>query len=380
MVLHRDELRDVCRQLDELSIPYDERSNAPRSAADGGPWSLVVATPQRVLELAAASGVADRATHMAVCEGFSRTLAAKLGQARVDFVLRRPVHPGALRLLLLHAWYRGPEKRRFRRVSIGAPVRVRIGWRQRPGMLLELSTTGCRIQIDRMLARESRLAVQLPAELTGGRSVKLKGHVVRTMAAAADDPVNGHEVAVQFETLPTSAFTTVSNLVREYGKGPAEWRDAPKAMRDADAPHGETDPANEAPWTPNRRDPEVPDRRSSPRLRYAKPVLVKGDGASRILMGQDLSIGGMRVNRDPGLGVGDSLRIALYGEDGIPPLMLQTTVAREDGPYLVLTFDDPGEAAQEQLRQIMKSAPVTAGGEGDGEGTALVVSEIVEQG
>lgn len=373
LVLHRQELADVCNQLDDLGIPYEERAHAPSSASDGGPWRVVVATPQRVLELRSSRGVADGASHIAVCDGFSRTLSKRLTQARVDFLLRRPVHPGALRLLLLHAWYRGPEKRRVPRVSIGAPVRVRarLGF-ARDAMLLELSATGCRLQLDQLVKTDARLSLTLPAELTGGRAVKLKGRVARSAAAAVEDATRGHEVAVQFEALSRGAMSEVKKLVAQHGTGPAPWKDAPRTAA-PERPRSEPE-ANET--TQPGRDAEN-DRRQSPRRRYAKPVLVKGDGSSRILMGQDLSSGGMRVMRDESLEVGAELKLALYGEDGVPPLMLNATVAREDGAFLVLIFADLGEEGREQIARFMSRSPVTAAEDGDG--TAIVVSEIVEQ-
>jgi len=87
----------------------------------------------------------------------------------------------------------------------------------------------------------------------------------------------------------------------------------------------------------------------------------------------------MRVLRDPNLDPGDRLKLALYGQDGIPPLMLHAEVAREDGPDLVLRFDDPGDAGREQLQCIVTALPVSAGDEA-GESTPLAVSEIVERG
>ena len=46
-------------------------------------------------------------------------------------MVRRPFHPAALRALVVHSLYRGPEKRRSPRVNVGAPVRVKLGWRHR---------------------------------------------------------------------------------------------------------------------------------------------------------------------------------------------------------------------------------------------------------
>ena len=377
LVLHRRELRDVCALLRELGVAYEEQSTTAGVGSEADPWRLVVATPQRVLELRA-SRVGDSASVLAVCDGFSKTLAAKLAQARVHYVLRRPAHPAALRLLLLHALYRGPEKRRFQRVSVGAPVQARIGWRRRPALLLELSTSGCRVRAERTARAGARVTIAVPPERTGlRRPVRLRGRVARSapIPAPADDGAAGFELAVRFGPLGRTAADAVAKMVREYGRGPASWKDAPRIA--APEPSGPEESADDAPGS--RRDRDAPNRRRSQRLRYAKPVLVKGDGASRVLMGRDLSTGGMRVVRDPNLAPGERLKLALYGQDGIPPLMLQAEVAREDGPFLVLIFEDPGDAGREQLRRIMTSLPLSGGDEA-GETTPLVVSEIVERG
>jgi hypothetical protein len=84
----------------------------------------------------------------------------------------------------------------------------------------------------------------------------------------------------------------------------------------------------------------------------------------------------MRVVRDPELRVGAVLRLALYGQDGIPPLMLRATVAREDGPSLMLRFDDPGDAGLEQLHRIMSSLPFS-GADESGNPMPFVISEIL---
>ena len=52
----------------------------------------------------------------------SKTLRRRLRDAGTDLIVRRPVHPAALRLLILHSLYRGPEKRRTNRVSVGATI------------------------------------------------------------------------------------------------------------------------------------------------------------------------------------------------------------------------------------------------------------------
>jgi len=368
-VLHRGELRDVCRMLDDLEVAYEERHSVVGPGHDEG--TLIVATPQRVLELS--DECRGAATVVAVCEGFSRTLAARLDHAEVDFVLRRPVHPTALRLLLLHALYRGPEKRRTRRVTVGATVRVRIGplgWRRRTATLLEISSTGARIGVDVRPRPDARVSLLLPPALSGGRAVRLRARVARVEPGAPGAPP--HAAGLRFERLDRAGEAAVARILDQLGRGPAPWKDAPPSER----PRWE--PLEEAPERRTKPRDDPPDRRGSPRLRYARPVLVKGDGASRVLMGRDLSAGGMRVVRDPRLAVGDELKIALYGEPGIPPLMLQAEVAREDGPFLMLRFRETDEGGDAWLERLLGTLPVS-GADESGHSTPMVVSEILEQ-
>ena len=72
-------------------------------------------------------------------------------RAGVTLVVRRPVHPATLRSVLRHALYRGPERRREARVGIGLPVRYRLGWWPRRGLLQELSPRGAGLLLPRAL-------------------------------------------------------------------------------------------------------------------------------------------------------------------------------------------------------------------------------------
>jgi hypothetical protein len=116
------------------------------------------------------------------------------------------------------------------------------------------------------------------------------------------------------------------------------------------------------------------DRRSSARRSYAgRRVVALGEQAARVLIGRDLSIGGMRVDHVGELVVGQRFQIAIHAGAGQTPLVVPAEVTRDDGERgLVLRFVDLDAAASRYLGKVVDSLPVIRGGN-----AALVVSEIV---
>ncbi len=110
LLVHRGELDDVAAALEALGAEVRAVASPTNARAVLGRARGVVGTPQPMLELLEAGGTGE-ATSIVVCEGLSRTLAARLDQSKIDYVLTRPVHPAALSLLLQHVFYRGPERR-----------------------------------------------------------------------------------------------------------------------------------------------------------------------------------------------------------------------------------------------------------------------------
>jgi hypothetical protein len=121
---------------------------------------------------------------------------------------------------------------------------------------------------------------------------------------------------------------------------------------------------------------EDDDRRLALRREYAgRRVVALGEEAARVLIGRDLSVGGMRVERAPNLAVGQRFQIALHVAPGQTPLVLHAEVVRDDGMRgFAVRFRDVEESAARYLAKMVDSLPVLAGGEG------VVVSEIVHSG
>jgi hypothetical protein len=129
--------------------------------------------------------------------------------------------------------------------------------------------------------------------------------------------------------------------------------------------------------TQGRADDE---RLDGPRKSFTRRVPAAGAGITHMLIGCDLSPGGMRVRPEPDLELGDELKLAVYGRPGQPAIMLKAVVARDEGEDgLVLRFHDvPGSIAA-RLDQIVADLPELPGESpaGSPPQPGVVVSEIL---
>jgi hypothetical protein len=101
-----------------------------------------------------------------------------------------------------------------------------------------------------------------------------------------------------------------------------------------------------------------------------------------VLLGRDLSLGGMRVEASPGVGVGDALRLALYAAPREEPLVVRARVVRDDGADgLALAFEEVAPRDAGRLESVVAKLPAVEALR-DGEPAALgsVVSRILDEG
>ncbi|HXV35814.1 MAG TPA: PilZ domain-containing protein [Myxococcota bacterium] len=405
LLLHDGELADLAPLI--ASLGGVERCGNPTDADRSATWDVAIATAGRMLALHEHLPETS-AVRIAVMDGDSKTLRKMLYRVDTDLLIRQPVHPAALRLLILHALYRGPEKRRSSRVSIGAAVRFRSGLRRRDAILAELSQRGCRLIAQRgshRAAPERLVTIALPAELTGdGRPLALRGHVVRIMRADADSDA----VAVLFELLTQPERQRLESILAAHRQGPAAHERAtpraraplPTAARSQPARAAETarapdpeqraapaaEPAQAAgpasapgPTVPPQPSPsESPERRNRQRHSLSRRIVALGDEAARVLIGRDLSVGGMRIDAAPGFSLGDRLQVAVHVRADGQPLVVSAEVARDDGPDgMALRFVDLGAAARECLEAMVGALPAILEPDGSRDGARLVVSEVV---
>ena len=117
--------------------------------------------------------------------------------------------------------------------------------------------------------------------------------------------------------------------------------------------------------------PENPngERRASERRWFGRRVIARGRGHPRVLLGRDLSAGGMQVENATGLAAGEQLQLALHSQSGDVPLVLRAEVLRTGaGGKAALVFPALSESQQEALAKMLGEL---------GEGLA-VVSEVLD--
>ncbi len=350
LLVHRGELADLRAELTGLGLDVFERAGTLHPEEAQQAWDLVVATPLLVPDLPSGP---DRPICIAVVQHATRTLEAHLRRGGVDFVLRRPFHPVALRLLALRALYRGPERRSGRRVPIGASVRVESRLRRLRALLVDLSEEGCRLRLERPLACGARLSVLLDGGLTGGRRLTLRGETLRPTDGAG-------ECVVGFRRNAGSAKRRLAEVLARHARGPASLLEAPTP-----------EPA---------RAPAEPDdeRRRSPRRPFPRRVIALGDEATRVLVGRDLSLGGMRVQPDANLRVGELLRLAIHGGSHEAPVVVDAEVMRDEAERgYVLRFVHVNEAAHAVLEALLCELSAVADPNADGDAGELVLSQIL---
>ncbi len=387
LLLHDGELRDVRSLLDTLGIPIRERVGSLRPAEAKASWRTVIATPRRLLEFKA-QPTGPRPTLVAIADQASKTLRSQMHRLRIDFVVDRPVHPMALRLLLLHAVYNGPERRKRDRVSIGADIRVRTGLFAKPAILAEISQRGARILTEQPVAKGTKVRLAIGRELTKAGMLRLAGTVVRTVAN--EDDVT--EVGLRFDDLNAKTGEHLKRFIDLHRRGPVQVRhqivgvsrvmhtvaESSTMTRTAARPAAAPPPTSAAaPSEPQATEAtSSDDRRGGGRLAYDSRVVALVDEAARVFLGRDISTGGMRVDSHPELGLGFKVKLALHAGPRSEPVLVEAIVDRDDGSDGVfLRFMNLSEALEREIDHVMKRLEVSAG---DDDEAGLVVSELLE--
>jgi hypothetical protein len=361
------ELRELRQLLDALDVPYAELG----SEAPAEPMLLISNVRHA---LAGASGRRDSPRlcgrfHIVVAEKLSRTLQQEMRRLRPDFLLERPVDPASLRLLVCHALYRGPERRRSDRAAVRAVVKLRIGLATRKAMLVDLSQSGCRLVSQRPIETGGRLAIRLPRELTGGRGLTLQGRVVGVDFGDELEPA-AHAASVAFEGLDPETRKRIRAVMAEHAVGAGPLR----PHRSEERPGPAAPPARPPRTTP----PRASERRGAARGLFERSILAAGRGGSHVLIGRDLSRGGMRVAPDPRLDLGDVFNLVIHGPGARRPSVVRAVVARDDGADgCLLRFESLSETGRAALEEILAALPPL---QADPSGAApnVVVSEVVE--
>lgn len=391
LLIDDGELDDVRTLLAHLGTEFVHLRGGQIPKEVDPPRELFIATTRRALIAEAwplGGASQDNPRKIAVVTEDSNTLRNRLRRAGFDLLIRRPVHPYALRLVLLRSLYSGAERRRNPRAPIGHPVRYRAGFRHRKAWIADLSLSGGRLLLSERLSPGTRISLQLPSGVTDGRSLTLRGKILRINEAESHSGGATFAAAIHFEKLSMAVRRRIFNILNDRAHGPSVL-DQPVAMDlspepEATAPEAEggialaeTDQTNASPLAA----PGAPeDRRKDDRVSFAKEIAIEGE-ARQVLLGRNLSMGGMGIDPHPDLSVGDRLRLALYCEADEDPFVLSAEVLHEkDGAGLGLRFVDlePGDAIRlEKLITHLPAVEPLQNGENDAMGA--VVSRILDR-
>ena len=402
LLLDDGELDDVQECLEEMSVAFGRVRGGAIVRHTPPPSRLLVSTPRRIDAVTlppAGSDEAKRLVRIVVVSEDSTTLREQMRRIGFDYLVRRPVHPEALRLLLMRSLYAGEERRGEERVPMGIEVSFRTGLLPRRATMVDLSSRGCRLLSSYALEPGRRVVVQVP---DGGQDPLLvRGQVIRISLDEHLGPGGPYSAAVAFDALPEADQKRLSGVLARRAVGsatlvgaagddaflPPEARasdlrrvELPVDVRVAAPPLRAADVADETDAGDDDGD-SGPERRRSPRGAYSRRVPAFGDRALRVLVARDLSVGGMRVEQLPGLGVGDRLHLAIYGSAADDPTLVWATVARDDGlEGIALVFDDVPQATAARIEKVLVDLPAIESLHDD-EARAMgsVVTEILER-
>jgi hypothetical protein len=359
LLLDDGELEDVRGLLAALGAePLVLRGGAIPERVEP-PRDLFVASGRRAV-VASRWAIAPGAgpAKLAVVAEDSNALREMLRRAGFDFLVRRPVHAEALRLLLLHCLFRGEEKRHEPRSVIGREVAYRVGSERRTAVLAELSVQGLRLVANAPLPAGTHVTVQFPGKLGGPFSVGAQ--VVRTDEGSTRD--GRFVLALGIDPADREGQRRMQELVRDLRGGPLALAPVARAAR-APAPDG---------GGPR-------ERRRHRRAQYRRSIMAVDPARPRVLVGRDLSCGGMRVDPDADLTLGRGLRLAIYGAAREEPLLVAARVIRSDAKDgAALQFEGlDAEAARrvERLVALLPSVESLRDGEAGSVGT--VITELL---
>ena len=493
LILDDGELDDVQRILEELEVEFGRVQGGAIAPNTPNPKSLLMATPRRISSVAAidqASAGEDPPVRVVVVEQDSKTLRDQLRQVGFDFLVRRPVHPEALRLLVMHSLYRGEEKRREPRVAVGLEISFQTGEIPRRATLVDLSTGGCRLISPFEIEAGKLILVTLPESLGAAEAITLEGRILRSSYDKRIGEEGMYNAAVKFENLSSDVRNELEWIIEDKVGGPpvmnsklqppqgqaganpsaagkkptytlkrggqprrplrrtlldkdsAVLRSDPRSEDAASAATArpaaaaasgqkpfplsvpvdvkmarperaapkpaETiapEPAAETAATPTVQTAATPvapvvqkvepkaapveqsaststdERRASPRHPYAAKVPAFGTRALRVLVGRDLSVGGMRIESNPDLEVGDRLHLAIYGEASEEPFLVWGTILRSDGRGgTAVAFDPVHPTIAKQLEVLVASLPaVESLHDTEAKAMGTVLTEIINE-
>jgi c-di-GMP-binding flagellar brake protein YcgR len=410
LLLDDGELTQLAGILDRSDIRYLRLRGGEIQDNLTPPSLLLITTPRHASKVragSAASAQPGRPMRIIAVEEDSPSMRRMLRNMGFNLLVRQPIQPEVWRLLVQRALYQGAERRTEARLPIGSKVTLESDGAGDPAAasqawLVDISNRGCHLVTPGIVPIGSHLSFPLePGDASGDR-LHLSGVVVRSLpwtdshsekaqqssALLFDEHLDERTrsaVARMINALVTDTCSLAPPQSEQIALPATECADLPGLCLD-----DETDPPVSTDLEVSYRiepdsevDSEVDspgsERRTSYRANFQENVAVVGGSGSRVLMGRDVSSGGMKVERLPGLEIGDRLRLALYGPSEPEAIEIDAEVIRDDGKAgLGLRFTHPSPETSRALEKFVACLPsVESLEDGELDGMGTIISEIL---
>jgi hypothetical protein len=412
------ELNEVAKMLDGLQVDHTRLRGGQVEDDLAPPTHLLIATPRRaeaVRRGSPAGAPEGQPLRIIAVDEDSNAMRRMLRRMGFHLLVRRGVHPDVWRLLVERALFQGDERRTEERVPVGAPVSISSRERsvegsddeaRQPALLVDISNRGCRLSTSELVEPGTKLSISVRLDDQGGETLQLRGRLVRS-STQPSSRAHGYTAAMLFDTdMPEEDRRLLTHLLNDLSVGPGSLTYGPAdALPPCESPvipgltlDAETDPAfhagvkieleqQPAESAEARPPADVIDlnRRRSPRGNFTSRVVAtpgeNESSPSRVLMGRDLSAGGMRIDKAPDLAVGQRFRLALYGPARHEPFLIEARIERDDGDHgLGLAFLDVSEESARDLEKLVACLPdVESLEDGETGGMGTVISEIISR-
>jgi hypothetical protein len=406
LLIDDGELDAVAGMLDRLHLTYTRMRGGRVEGELAPPSVLLIATPRRASSVRRGSPAgtpAGRPMRIIAADEDSKAMRRMLRRMGFNLLVRRGAHADVWRLLVERAMFDGDDRREDERMPVGATVRVSeaktggdgVGGDLERAALVDISNRGCRLRTSEWLAPGARLSLEIALPEPEADTLRVSGRLVRSSLDTEAGPDSCYSAGMLFdEDMPHVERERLGRLLNDLSIGPGSLA-APDAatLPECESPvipgltlDAETDPALPAGVEVGlRRTRDLANRRQMPRGSFAGRVLARLEDASsakqHVLMGRDLSAGGMRVDPCEGIEIGDQVELAIYGPGEPHPFLVRAQVERSDGDHGTgLRFTDVSSDMEKELEKLVACLPDIESLEG-GErgGLGAVISEILSR-
>ena len=406
LLLDDGELDSVAAVLQEMGLAFTRLRGGQITDVLAPPRDLLIVTPRRLDCVRPGSppeATAGRPLRIIAVQEDSPAMRSRLRQGGLHLLVRLPSHPEIWRLLIRRSLYQGAERREDPRFAVGGGIAL-DSRRAAKTTLLDLSNRGCRLQSEEPLSigEAVRFSVTDPQQQDAGATpLQLRGTVRRLVAEPGSDEIS---VAVLFDPdLEPENREKLTALINRWA-----------ARGDSLGPESDAS-ALSAPVVPSCKLPSLPDlvlddetdpplrgeariqidsgveqpsdaeseRRIQARGAYSTAVGAQPESGkgSLVLIGRDLSAGGMRIENHENIHLGDSFQLALHGPERGRPFRVQAKVARDDGEDgLGLVFEGVDAETAVELEKWVACLPdVESLEDGELSGLGAILSEVLRE-